>query len=61
MTEEIEHAFERDANKEIAEQQSVYMKNKFSFYGLKAPIRKEIQRPFLLRSTFLLRMRHLLL
>lgn len=35
----------------IAKQQSAYMKNKFAFYGIKSPLRKELQRPFLLKES----------
>ncbi len=43
--------FEANSNPKIAEKQKAYLKNKFNFYGLKAPLRKELQRPFLLKSN----------
>ena len=39
---ELELAFERHRNHEKAEQMSAYMKNKFSYYGIQAPVRKSI-------------------
>lgn len=51
MVREIKKAFSEKANQSIAVQQSKYMKNQFPFYGLKSPIRKEIQRPFLVKSN----------
>lgn len=42
--------FERNANEEIAEQQKAYMRNKFEFYGMKAPLRRQIQKPFLVKN-----------
>ncbi len=39
--------FTRVANSEIAEGQKAYMKHKFEFFGIQAPKRREIQRPFL--------------
>ncbi len=45
--EQLETEFKRNANPEIAVGQKAYMKNKFEFYGIKTPLRREIQRPFL--------------
>ena len=42
--------FERHANEKIAEGQKAYMKNHFEFYGIKAPVRREIQKPFLIKK-----------
>ena len=39
-----------NSNREIAERQAAYMKNKFKFLGIKSPLRKELQKPFLLLS-----------
>ena len=44
---EIQQEFERNANKEISLAQAKYMKNNFIFYGIKSPLRREIQKPFL--------------
>lgn len=41
--------FKRNANPGIASGQKAYMKNKFEFYGINAPLRKELQKPFLLK------------
>jgi 3-methyladenine DNA glycosylase AlkD len=35
-------------NQEIAIAQKQYMKNKFEFYGIKSPLRRELQKPFLI-------------
>lgn len=42
--------FSKNKNFEIASGQKGYMKDKFDFYGLKSPVRKELQKPFLLKS-----------
>ena len=34
----------------IAKQQKAYMKDKFEFFGLKAPVRRSLQKPFLDRK-----------
>ena len=46
----LEIEFERNANADIAFGQKAYMKNHFEFYGIKSPIRREIQKPFLKRE-----------
>ena len=46
----LETEFERNANAEVALGQKAYMKNHFEFYGIKSPIRREIQKPFLKRE-----------
>lgn len=46
----LQKEFERQANSNIALQQKAYMRDQFSFYGLKAPIRKEITKPFLMKQ-----------
>ncbi len=43
----LETEFERNANAEVALGQKAYMKNHFEFYGIKSPIRREVQKPFL--------------
>lgn len=43
----LEAEFKRNANPEIAAGQKAYMKDQFEFYGIKAPIRRKIQQPFL--------------
>lgn len=42
--------FEQNASTRIAEQQQAYMKNQFAFYGITAPARREIQKPFLVKQ-----------
>ncbi|MFA7327279.1 MAG: DNA alkylation repair protein [Candidatus Kapaibacterium sp.] len=39
--------FEKNMNEELIPQMTAYMKNKFSYYGLKAPQRKELQKKFI--------------
>lgn len=47
----LEAEFARNANTEIAMGQKAYMKNHFDFYGIKSPLRKEIQKPFLHKNA----------
>jgi len=47
----LEVEFARNANAEIALGQKAYMKNRFEFYGIKSPIRREVQRPFLHKAA----------
>jgi len=47
----IETVFTSKRNSEIAESQKAYMKYKFEFYGLKSPVRKELQKPFLIKKN----------
>ena len=42
--------FENQANLEIAVGQKKYMKDKFEFYGISSPLRKTLQKPFLLKE-----------
>ncbi len=42
--------FENHANLNIAVGQQAYMKNKFNYYGIKSPSRKDLQKPFLLKN-----------
>jgi len=43
--------FEDNRDDFRAERQKAYMKGHFEYYGLASPLRKEIQRPYLLRSN----------
>ena len=43
----LETQFESHSNAIIAEGQKAYMRHQFEFYGIKAPLRREIQKPFL--------------
>lgn len=42
----LEKEFEQNANANVAAGQKAYMKDLFEFYGIKAPVRQEIQKPF---------------
>lgn len=48
--ETLELEFAKNAHAAIAKGQRVYMKNHFEFYGIKSPLRRQIQRPFLQRD-----------
>jgi 3-methyladenine DNA glycosylase AlkD len=48
---EIKEVFTKNSNESIALQQAAYMKNNFEFFGLKSPIRKALQRPFLIKKN----------
>lgn len=39
--------FEKNMNEELIPQMTAYMKNRFSYYGLKSPQRKELQKQFI--------------
>src|SRR5690554_1097041 len=39
--------FEAYANPVVAKEQSAYMKNRFPFFGIKTPYRRDLQKPFL--------------
>ncbi len=42
--------FSQSANPALAKQQSAYLKHKFSFYGMKTPDRRALQKPFLAKD-----------
>ena len=46
----LELELKRNANRKIAKEQKAYMRNQFEFYGIKTPLRREIQKPFLTKS-----------
>jgi len=46
----LELELKRNANRKIAKEQKAYMRNQFEFYGIKTPLRREIQKPFLAKS-----------
>ncbi len=48
---ELEIAFKEHSNSENAFHMKKYMKNKFDFFGIKAPLRKEITRNFLRKNN----------
>jgi len=43
---QLESGFRQNADSEIAVHQKAYMRGQFDFFGLKSPVRKEIQKPF---------------
>lgn len=50
FVENLEQVFRQHSNATIAQEQKAYMRNLFKFCGIKAPIRKDLQRPFLAKS-----------
>ncbi len=46
----LELELKRNSNAKIAAAQKAYMRNQFEFYGIKSPLRREIQKPFLAKS-----------
>lgn len=46
----LEQEFKNNANTIIASQQKEYLKGKFEFFGIKTPVRREIQKPFLVKE-----------
>jgi len=46
----LESEFERNANATIALEQKAYMRNQFDYYGIKAPQRRLVQKPFLVKQ-----------
>jgi len=51
LLEDLKVQFADHADNHIAQGQSAYMKNKFDFFGIKNPIRKNIQQPYLLKEN----------
>src|SRR5690554_927563 len=51
MKHQIISVFQDHSNHKIAQQQTAYLKSKFKFFGLKAPIRRDLQRPFLIQQN----------
>lgn len=45
--ESLEAEFKDNQNPKIALEQKAYMRNQFEFYGIKTPIRRAVQKPFL--------------
>ncbi len=48
---EVIAVFENSADPSTAIPMAKYMKNKFVYFGIKSPLRKEISKPFLLKSN----------
>lgn len=46
----LEKEFLKHSNLDIAIQQKAYMRGQFEYFGLKAPIRREIQKPFTIKA-----------
>lgn len=46
----LQAEFERHADATVAAQQRAYLKDQFSFYGLKTPLRRSVQQPFLIAA-----------
>lgn len=46
----LQQEFSLNSNKEIAIAQKQYIKNKFEFYGIKSPLRRELQKAFLVQK-----------
>lgn len=46
LTEELQ----KNANAKIATEQKAYMRDQFEYYGIKTPIRRAIQKPFLVKE-----------
>lgn len=46
----LEQEFHSYADSERAEKQKAYMRGQFDYYGLTSPIRREIQKPFLVKE-----------
>ena len=46
----LKSEFEAHADSKIAEEQKAYLRGQFSFYGIKTPVRRAIQKPFLVKS-----------
>jgi 3-methyladenine DNA glycosylase AlkD len=46
----LEAEFKNGGDSEIARQQKAYLRNKFECFGMKAPIRRAIQKPFLAKE-----------
>lgn len=47
----LKSTFTDHANAAIAIKQKAYMRNQFEFYGLTSPIRRKLQKPFLLKES----------
>ena len=46
----LETEFKKNADPKIAQAQKTYMRNQFEYYGIKTPLRREIQKPFLVKA-----------
>ena len=48
---QLEEDFKKQGDRNIAEKQESYLKNQFELYGIPTPLRKETQKPFLLKNN----------
>lgn len=48
--EALQNEFQRNGNPSIAIEQKAYMRDQFEFFGIKAPVRRQIQKPFLVKQ-----------
>ncbi|MFK7811183.1 MAG: DNA alkylation repair protein [Maribacter sp.] len=46
----LKSEFEAHADSTIAEEQKAYLRGQFSFYGIKTPVRRAIQKPFFVKA-----------
>lgn len=46
----LQSEFEANADAKIALQQKAYLRDQFQFYGIKTPVRRSIQKPFLIKA-----------
>jgi len=46
----LENEFKASANAILALEQKAYLRNQFEYYGLKTTIRRDIQKPFLVKE-----------
>ncbi len=46
----LQTTFLAHANASIAKQQKAYLRDQFEFYGIKTPVRREVQKPFLIKK-----------
>ncbi|MBM1104813.1 DNA alkylation repair protein [Aurantibacter crassamenti] len=46
----LQQEFKAVSNSKIAAVQKAYLRNQFSFYGMKSPVRREAQKPFLVKQ-----------
>ncbi len=51
MIEELESIFRKHADPETARGQKAYMRSRFEFFGIKTPLRRKIQSPFLRKNA----------
>ena len=47
---QLEIEYSRFGKKEVAVQQKAYMRDQFEYFGMKAPVRREVQQPFLVKE-----------